>query len=265
MKIYLSVDMEGITGLSSWDEVLKEKKDYCNKQLTQEVKAACQGAIAAGAKEVWINDAHDSGRNIDFAKLPPNTKLISSWSGNPLSMMQELDESFTAALMIGYHSASGTETNPLAHTMSSKLNYLKINGEPVSEFIISAYTAAMFKVPVVFLSGDQGVCQEVKEINKNIETVAVKEGKGKSVISIHPEQAKDNIKKGVEQALTAPLEKYQLKLPEYFKVELSFTAQAHPQAYKASFYPGMKKLSATKVLFETQDYFEVLKMILFVL
>jgi len=168
MKIYISADIEGITGIAHWDETEKSKPDYqkFSKQMTEEVKAACEGAINAGAEEIWIKDAHDSGRNIIAADLPQNIKLIRGWSGHPFSMVQELDESFDALIMIGYHSFGSSSANPLSHTMSSAtFNYIKLNEKLASEFLIHSYAAATVGVPVVFLSGDEGLCKEVNAIN----------------------------------------------------------------------------------------------------
>ncbi len=129
MKIFISADIEGVTGVTHWDETEKLKADYKDfaHQMTLEVKAACEGAINAGADEIWIKDAHETGRNIDHNLLPKNTKLIrGGWSGHIYSMVQELDETFDALLFIGYHSAGGTSTNPLSHSMHTGIDYISL-------------------------------------------------------------------------------------------------------------------------------------------
>ncbi|SHK04070.1 M55 family metallopeptidase [Paramaledivibacter caminithermalis] len=265
MKIYISADIEGITGVTSWSETDKGHADYSDfvKQMEKEVCAACKGAIKAGAKEILIKDAHDSGRNINPAVLPRDVKLIRGWSGHPFSMVQELDESFDALMFIGYHSCGGSKHNPLSHTMnSSDVNYIKINGRYASEFLIHAYAAATVNVPVVFVSGDKGLCDEIKEVNENISTLAVKEGIGNSTLSIHNDLAVELTQKKVEQTLSSNFKLCEIKLPDSFEVEISYAK--HTKAYKASFYPGMKQISPTNVLFKTKDYFEVLRMISFV-
>jgi D-amino peptidase len=177
-------------------------------------------------------------------------------------MVQGLDESFDALIFIGYHSCGGSDTNPMSHTMSSATyNYIKLNEKLASEFLINTYTAAIVSVPVVFLSGDKGICEEVRAVNKNIHTVAVNRGIGNAVISIHPQLAIKKIKEGVESALREDINKCKIELPKHFKVELSF--KNHVQAFKISFYPGMKQISSTNVLFESDDYFEVLRMFIF--
>ena len=264
MKIYISADIEGVTGITHWDETEKTKSDYQKfaKQMTDEVKAACEGAIKAGAKEIWIKDAHDTGRNIIAAELPQNIKLVRGWSEHPYLMVQELDKSFDALLMIGYHSFSSSSSSPLSHTLnSSTLNYIKLNGEYASEFLIHGYAAATMGVPVVFISGDGGICKEANKVNKNIKTVAVNKGVGNSVISIHPQLAVEKIKEGVESILEGDIDKCKIELPEHFKVELSY--RKHTRAFKVSFYPGMKQVSSTSLVFETDNYFEVLRMLLF--
>src|SRR5512133_1123253 len=110
MKVYISADIEGITGTTVWDETEKKHPDYAEfqQQMTAEVSAACESCIQAGAEEVWVKDAHDSARNILAAQLPPQTRLLRGWSGHPYLMMEGLDSSFQAALMIGYHSRAGS-------------------------------------------------------------------------------------------------------------------------------------------------------------
>lgn len=264
MKIYISADIEGIAGIVNWDEATRWKPDFppYSDEMTKEVQAACEGANNAGTKEIWIKDAHGVGRNLSFSGLPINTKLIRSFSGHPFCMMQELDNTFDAALMLGYHSFAGSDGNPLSHTLETELSYMKINDEFASEFLINAYTAAYVGVPVVFVSGDMELCEHVNQINMDIKTVGLNKGIGNSVVSIHPQLAFSSIKEAVEASLKGELNKCIIPLPEWFKVELAFVN--HSKAYKASFYPGMQKISATNVLFETDDYYEVLRMLSFV-
>lgn len=265
MKVYISADIEGVSGIVNWDETEKSKSDYSAYciEMTREVRAACEGANNAGVEEIWIKDAHDTGRNLNLAELPSNARLIRSFSGHPFCMMQELDSSFDAVIMTGYHSFAGSDENPLSHTMTTTLSYMKINGEYASEFVINSYIASYVGVPVIFVSGDSGLCEQVKKFNENINTVSTKKGIGSSVISIHPDKIYSGIVKGVEDSLKGDFRRCFIKLPEKFEVELSFVN--HTKAYKASFYPGAKKISPTSILYCTDDYFEVLRMMNFVL
>ncbi len=265
MKVYISADLEGITGVTSWSETEKDHTDYHMfvKQMQNEVKAACIGTFNAGAKEIWIKDAHDSARNIDPGTLPQNVKLIRGWSGHPFSMVQGLDESFDAIVFIGYHSCGGSQNSPLSHTMNPyDVSCIKINDLYASEFLLHAYAAATVNVPVVFVSGDKGICDEISTINSNIGTLAVKEGVGNSTVNINNSLAAELIAKKTEEALKGDLSRYKLMLPDEFKVEIEYLN--HTKAFKASFFPGMQQVSSTKLLFKTNDYFEVLRMILFV-
>jgi D-amino peptidase len=231
--------------------------------MTREVNAACEAALEAGAEDILVKDAHDSARNIDPGKLPERARILRGWAKNPLVMMAGLDNSFDGVVFTGYHSAAGTNGNPLSHTMDTIAEYVKINGEYVSEFIINAYTAAYFKVPVLFLSGDRMLCESAKKLNPNIKTVAVSEGIGNGSISINPNLALKRIKQGVLEALKDDRSKYMIGLPEKFSMEISY--KEHYLAYKAGFYPGAVQTGVKTVSFEAADYMDVLKFILFVL
>ena len=265
MKVYMSVDIEGVTGVTDWDEIDKTKPDYqeFREQMTAEASAACRGAMAAGAKKIWIKDAHGTARNLIPSKLPVETKLIRGWSGHPFSMMQELDESFHAAMMIGYHASAGTDTNPLAHTITGGLAYIKINDRYASEFLLNAYTAAYKKVPVIFLSGDRGICDTAKEINPGITAVPVKEGVGNLTVNIHPDLAIDRIQEGVEIALNGNLEDCRIRIPDSLTVEVRY--HLHAKANQASSFPGVQLEDPHTVSFNTNDYFEVLRTLSFIL
>jgi D-amino peptidase len=264
MKIYLSADIEGTAGITKWDEAEKNHPDYPEHraEMTREVLAACDGAIAAGAREILIKDAHDSGRNILQADLPDCARLIRGWSGHPFSMVQELDKSFDAALFVGYHSKAGDESNPLAHTLNLDIMRMRINGVPTSEFLLHAYAAATVGVPVVFVSGDWQLCTEIKETNPSITAVAVSEGIGRSTVSLAPKAACAKIRQGVEQALQGDLKKCLLPLPERFTLEIEFNNPV--KAYKSSWYPGCTHIGERTIRFETRDYFEVMRALKFV-
>ena len=266
MKIYISADIEGVCGSTHWDEADNNKSDYAEfqKQMTAEVAAACKGAMAAGANEIVVQDAHGTGRNITANELPDGVKLIRGWSGHPNAMVQELDKSFDALMFIGYHSQAGSSGNPMSHTMrGSYVDYLKINDIYTSEFLLHGLFAATLNVPVAFLTGDDELCNHVKIINKNITTVAVKEGIGDSTISLHPKETIEKIWQGAESALQGDLAKCVLPTYSEYKIELRF--KKHQQAYNASFYPGCKLIDTQTITFNTKDYFEVMRMMHFVI
>ena len=265
MKIYISADIEGIAGISHWDEARKAHATYqeFRAEMTEEVAAACDGAIGAGAKEILIKDAHDTGRNIIAGRLPDCARLIRGWSGHPLAMVQELDESFAALVLIGYHSKAGTQDNPLAHTLTLQIASLRLNGELCSEFRLHSYAAALYGVPVVFISGDKGICAEAPQLIPSIRPVAVSEGRGASTISIAPALAQRLIREGVGAALQDDLSRCRVKLPESFVLEMTY---ANPiDAYRKAWYPGATQSGPQTVRFESRDYFEVLRAIRFIM
>ncbi|MET1029173.1 MAG: M55 family metallopeptidase [Dongiaceae bacterium] len=265
MKVYISADIEGVAGITHWDEATKTHATYpeFREQMTREAIAACNGAIAAGATEILLKDAHDSGRNIITADLPHCVRIIRGWSGHPLSMVQELDDSFAAAMLIGYHSKAGAEGNPLAHTMTTRVSQITLNGNVVSEFLLHSYAAAMQGVPVVLVSGDKGLGEDVKALNPHIRTVATSEGIGRSTISLAPKEATRLIEAAATRALRDDHAACRLTLPTAFVLEISFTNPT--DAYAASWYPGAQHIGHRTIRFETRDYFEVLRALKFTL
>jgi D-amino peptidase len=265
MKIYLSADIEGITGTTHWNETDQKNPDYAEfrEQMTAEVAAACEGALNAGATEIWVKDAHDSGRNLIASRLPKEARLLRGWSGHPYMMMEGLDPTFQAALMIGYHSRAGSNASPLAHTMTTSNVYVKINDRFAAEFLVNAYTAALENVPVVFVSGDAGLGEDAAALIPSLTSVAVKSGLGNSTINIHPHLAMDRIRAGVQKALEDDLSRCRVQLPEHFSVEIMY--KNHNKAYESSFFPGVHLIDANTIGFEAKHYFDVLRLLAFVI
>jgi len=263
MKIYLSADIEGITDVTHWDETDMDKAEYAfaREQMTAEVTAACQGALEAGATEILVRDAHGDALNLIHANLPREVRLMRGWAPDPLMMMQGLDQSFQAAAMIGYHSRARSNASPLAHTMTGAWVRVTLNGQEASEFLINTYAAALFQVPVVFVSGDQGLCQEVNGLNPAIKTVAVKEGTGNSTINIHPELAIERLREGMKTAVQRGLAQCRVSLPKNFEVEIQF--KEHSKAHLYSYYPGARLKDPVTVGFAHVDYYEVLRFLFF--
>ena len=264
MKVYISADMEGVTGATNWEEVDHNKSAYnqFQKQMSLEVAAACEGAIAAGAKEVLVKDAHYSGRNILPSFLPKRTKLIRGWSGHPYSMVQELNSRFDALMMIGYHSRAGSGGNPLAHTMSSaKIERITLNDKQASELLLHGTIASKYHVPLTFVSGDSVICKEVESISPNTVTHSTMHGVGDSTISIQPELSINIIKRKSEKSLKCDLKKSIWAYPSRFKLVIRY--MKHIDAYKASHYPGAVMLNPKSVCYEDRDYDNIMRFILF--
>ena len=263
MKIFISADIEGVADTTYWDETDPNKAAYKAHaaQMTREVRAACEGALKAGATEIVVRDAHGEANNIDPLALPEGVKLLRGWSGHPYSMVYGIDRSFDAALYIGYHSAASSGGNPLSHTCWCHLQSVKINGKPVSEFTLYSWAALLEGVPSVFLSGDRRLCDDAFSLHPGLHTCAVKEGYGGSTLSLHPLDAANAIRDGVERALKQDLKAALGSLPEEFTLELCYKEPW--RAAKASYFPGAELAADNTVVFRTRDYFEALRVFCF--
>ena len=261
MKIFISADIEGITTTTVWDECDNDKAAYAlhAKQMTEEVLACIDGAKKAGAKEFLVKDAHASATNIDPSRMPSGVLLLRNWSGHPYSMAEGVDKSFDAAMFIGYHSSAGRTGNPMAHTISGRLQTIKINGIIASEFLLYSWACALEGVPTVFLSGDKTLCDDFKDLHPMLITCPVKDGIGSMTVNYSTQDTLKSIAELAEKALSQDLDKALTKLPSRFEVEIEYKSQGHAQ--KVSWYPGVVKKSDTTVAFQSDNYFEVLRTI----
>lgn len=264
MRIFMSCDIEGTNGICSWEEteIKSASYPYFARRMTQEVAAVCQGINGAYPDcEIYIKDAHDYGLNLDHEKLPENTSLNRGWGSSPYSMMFGIDRSFSASIFTGYHCAAGLGRNPLAHTMSIDITCLKINGVLASEFLFNYYSSLYHGVPVVMVTGDEGLCESVREVDPEIFVVPATRGRGQSVTSAHPNIT---LRKFEETAREAVVNRERMKreLPGEFKTEVRF--RHHHVAERGSYYPGARKLDDHTLAFDTNDYLAFLTFFMFV-
>ena len=260
LKVLISVDMEGITGIVSADECNPKAGDdyqYFRRIMTLEANAAVEGALAAGATEIVVRDAHGSGRNILPDLLHKNARLLRDWSFGPKEMMEGIDETFGAAVFIGYHASAGKADANLEHTWSGRITDVKINGVSLPEAGLNALIAGQFSVPVVFISGDQAVCDQVKGLFGEIEAVAVKKGIGAATLGLHPEVSGKMIREGVERAIRdrARYKPYMLTPP--YRLVLSLKDEK--MVDNGQYYPGAKRTGDWELTYESRDLWEVLK------
>lgn len=263
MKVFVSVDIEGVCGATGWDEARKESPTWREfaKQMTAEASAACEGALAGGATEVVVKDSHGDGRNIVAADLPRGVSLIRAYNGHPFSMVQGLDDSFAAALFVGFHSRGGSGGNPLAHTLSSrKVHEVRLDGEAVSEYRLHALAAASVGVPVALVTGDEALCAEVSSYSPATSTFAVKRCVGASTESIHPADAVAGIRAAAEAAVIGR-EAFVPDVPGACRLEVVYKDQS--MAYARSWYPGATLTDPHTVRLDVSPYFEVLRALIF--
>ncbi len=259
LKVFISVDMEGITGVTHWEEVSREGKDYdyIRRLMTQEASAAVEGAVAAGATEIVVRDSHGSARNILPDLLNENAKLLRNWSGGPKSMMEGIDETFHAVVFIGYHAKAGTPDALLEHTMSGDVTDVSINGVSLPEAGINALIAGHYDVPVVFAAGDEALCNQAKSLFGDVETVAVKEGIGGAALNLHPEVSQERIRTGVEKAIRnrSQYKPYKLQPPYTLVLKL----KTETSVYNGQHYPGAERTGDWELTYKTDDIMEAIK------
>ena len=199
LKVYISADMEGITGVASADQLSPGSFEYerAREWMTGEVLAAIQGARDAGATEFVVSDSHGNGESLLIDRFPAEVPItvIRSFP-RPLGMMEGIDSTFAAVIFIGYHASTSSTTGVRAHTMSSALlTRIALNGTSMSEAGINAAIAAQYGVPVVMLTGDDAIVAETRSRLGPIEGVAVKRAIGfHSTATMTPEVARGLIR-----------------------------------------------------------------------
>ena len=224
-KLFISADIEGTCGITAWEETDAGGRnyDYFRQRMTAEVDAAVRGAEQVGYIST-VKDAHDSARNIDPMGLPKTATLIRGWIRDCYSMMGGLDrDRYDAVAFTGYHSEAYNVGNPLSHTMTGAIHRTTMNGMPCPEFLINAYMAAYRGIPIVFLAGDEALCEYAKKLIPGITTVVAKTGLGSAVVSRHPEVVREEIFKGMRAALSKEdLSDCMLALPDHFELVVEY-------------------------------------------
>ncbi|UCF19780.1 MAG: M55 family metallopeptidase [Gemmatimonadota bacterium] len=258
LKVFISVDMEGITGVVNWEDVSRSGKDYDYFRgiMTREVNAAIEGALAAGATEIVVRDSHGSARNILPESLNENARLLRDWSGGPKGMMEGIDGSYDAVVFVGYHAKAGTPDALLEHTWSGSVTDFSINGVSLPEAGINALIAGSFDVPVVFVAGDKALCDHVKQLFGEVETVAVKEGMGSAGLNLHPEISRERIRAGVEDALRNldRYSPYKLQAPYTLLLKLKNEEAVHSGAI----YPGARRTGDWEITYTAGDIMAIM-------
>ena len=263
MRVYVSADIEGVTGIAHWDEADRTKSDYrwFQERMNVEVAAACEGALASGATGITVKDAHGSGRNLFPDRLPAPTRLIRGWSGHPHGMVQEIDESYGALAAVGYHSPCTSGGHPLSHTLTGKFARSELDGERLSELVLSATTAAVHGVPLVFVSGDAGLCAEAVRRFPEIVAVPTGEGIGHSTFGLPEGAVVQQIREGMAEAVRRAPEARAHRPAGPFVLEVRF--RVHHDAYRASHYPGATAVADDRVRLVASEWTDVLRALLF--
>ena len=255
LKVFISVDMEGVSGVVDSDQTSAAGHDYerFRKLMTAEANAAIDGARDAGATHILVNDSHGSHRNLLIEELHAPAELISN-NIKPMGMMAGLDATYAAAIFIGYHAKASSAEGVLAHTgNSSTIADLRINGRSVGEGGMNIHAAGAVGVPVVLISGDQAAIAEVRELVPNLEGVQVKEAIGTAAArSLRPEEATRLIREGAARAIRrrGEIKPVPASLPVRF--EVSFTDPS--LALMAEQIPTVERTGPHTIAFVADDY-----------
>ena len=268
-KLFISSDIEGTCGIAHWDETMPEKSEYAAfaDQMSREVAAACEGALAGGAASILVRDAHNTARNIRPGMLPDTdrVRIFRGWGRDPYGMMSGLDATFSGAMFTGYHSACGWSGNPLSHTMNTRNVYITVNGEVCSELMMNSLTAAMFGVPVLLAAGDEMLCEWFHTKVPQAVTVPVSHGVGNGSISIMPGEAVRRIREGAERAMALDGSACLFPTPKDGHYEVEIMYRQHFDARANSWYPGAKQVSDRTVRFACDSWMDALTFIHFCL
>ncbi len=261
-KVFISVDMEGITGVVQPAQLGPEGFEYqrAREWMTAEVNAAISGIRAAGPADIVIADSHGNGQSLLIDKLPDDVQIVRGFP-RPLEMMQGIDDTFAAAVFIGYHASEWTANAVRSHTISSaRLLGVKLNGVEVSEGIYNAAVAGHFGVPVAFISGDRLAVTQLQHAVSGAEGAIVKEPLGyHSAMTVTPARGQAMIKDGLTRAMAqlASIQPYRVKAPIELEVGFKLTIDAE----RAAFVPGLSRLDAHSVKGTFPDMLQVTRLL----
>ena len=267
LKVYISADMEGITGVASADQLGPTAFEYgrAREWMTAEVLAAIQGAREAGATEFVVSDSHGNGQSLLIDKFPSDVPIhIVRSFPRPLGMMEGIDSSFAAVIFIGYHASTSSTTGVRAHTMSSALlTRIALNGVSMSEAGVNAAITAQFGVPVVMITGDDAIVDETKQRLGVIEGVAVKHAIGfHSASTLTPEVAQSQIRQHAKTAIERRAQMKPYAMPRPVVVEVSF--KNYRPVELLGYLPNVQRIDSHTVRFSARDMIEASKFLEFV-
>lgn len=247
-KVFISVDMEGISGISGSDQLSASGAEYnrSRRLMADDVNAAIRGALAGGATAIVVNDSHGSMRNLRVEDLHPAARLISH-SFKRYGMMQGLDESFDAVIFIGYHAKAGSGRGVFAHTGSGIVRDVRVNGRSLGEGGLNTLVAGWYGVPVVLVTGDDVAVAEVKASASGARTVAVKRAINPRAVELRPlEEVRREIEQ-TAQAAVAGAKRIAPMREEAYNVEVQLQNTLIPEI--AEILPGMTRPAADTVAF----------------
>jgi D-amino peptidase len=252
--IFISVDMEGVGGITTARQTTRGTDDYAwaRRLMTQEANAAAEGAFDVGAIDVVVSDSHGDMGNLLPHELDGRVELAQGTPKLPWSMMAGIDDRFAGAVFVGYHAGAGTAGAILDHTYTGWLADVRVNGESWNETHLNAALAGTFDVPVLVVAGDRACCEQAEARLPWVRTVATKEGFGnRSGRSRSPENVRDDLRRVVSDAvkLADRAEVWRPPGPYALEVDVTSTALADLLAIA----PGTERPGVRTLRFETDD------------
>lgn len=258
LKVYISVDMEGVAGVVTADQLVPGGFEYERFRhfMTNETLSAVRAAEEAGATEIVVSDSHGNGENLLIEEFPKEVRIVRGWPRHG-GMMAGIDSGFSAAIFIGYHASTTNPNGVRAHTFSSA-HYAKVtlNGQAVTEGEYNAAYAGEKGVPVIFASGDDAATSELKSRLGQIETVATKTALSfHSAETLTPQASCDRIYAGVKAALSklGEFKPYVIQTP----VTLEITFKNYMPAEVLSYLRIVQRVDSHTIRFLGRDMDEV--------
>ena len=256
MKLYISVDMEGITGMVDHTQVDSGKLNYERSRIimTDEANHVITAAFDSGCKEVVVNDSHSKMNNLLIERLHPETQLITG-DVKPFSMVQGLDKSFTGAAFVGYHARAALK-GVMSHSMIFGVRNMYINDVAVGELGFNAYVAGYYDVPLLMVAGDDRAAFEAEQLIPGVTTAIVKESISRSAVkSLTPVKAGQLLHEKTAIALNHRNKVKPLTPPDRPLLAIEFTN--YGEAEWANLMPGTEIVPETTIVrFQAKDILE---------
>jgi len=257
LKVFISFDMEGVGGVSSWRETARGGKEFnrVRELATQEINAVVEGIKQSGEKleEILVADSHSFGENLLIEELDEEVSLVKGYP-RTYYMMEGLDSSFDLLFFVGYHAGVGTQGGGMDHTYSPSTIYeLRVGGKPMGEAEINAAYAGHFGVPLGLASGDDRFVEQVRmSFDERVETVVTKYGVSRFASrNIHPLRVRELLREAAQAAVkkARSLKPYCISPPLEVEIDLVTTLIGD----LASLIPGVERLSGRQIRFHPQD------------
>jgi len=260
VRIFISVDMEGIGGIGTAEMTHARGKDYAlgRRLMTDEVNAVIRAIFQHCPAQVLVNDSHGDMQNLLHTDLDPRVTYIQG-SIKPLGMVEGLDSTFDAAIFLGYHSRAGTRGGFLAHTGSGSVQGLWLNDMEMGEGELNAAYAGALGVPVVLASGDSAFVEQFSKVVRT-EVVPTKIAvTGQSAQLYHPQVVRDRLAAATRRALAKTAAARPLELGKPVRVRIRFADHTLPQILEA--IPGVRQVDGYMVAFSARGMAEAYPLI----